>query len=272
MATPRSRRSAVVGALAAATVVVVLISSGSVVGGLRSTGRLIVAPFNWALNVVAHPVADLFAGAANYSDVLKQNKQLRAELGILRAQSAQNQALRQQLAQITATTHLPFVGNVVSVVAQVTENSPTNFSASFVVNQGNQDGVLVGMPVVGGGGLIGRVIATTSHTATVLLISDATSIVGCTWATGNTSALVYGRGVNDQLAVSAVQITHPLTPGTVFSTNGLQGGLFPPGIPVAKVRSITLTPGSSTYDLTLDPSADLTHLSYVDILLWEPST
>jgi rod shape-determining protein MreC len=106
----------------------------------------------------------------------------------------------------------------------------------------------------------------------VLLITDQTSTVGVTFANGGQPALVLGRGVNDPLAASAVQISSPLRPGAVFATDGLAGGLFPAGLPVATVRTITLTPGTSTYELTLRPASDLIHLSYVDVLLWEPAT
>ena len=272
MASSRSRRSALVGVLAAATVLSILIFNGGLVGGLRSAGRLIVAPFAWTINAVAHPVADLFAGAANYSDVLQQNEQLRAELGRARMNANEDRALQRELAQLTTTLNLSFVGTQAGVVAQVTSNSPTNFAATVTISRGSSDGVLEGMPVVGVGGLIGRIVSTSMHSATVRLITDQTSIVGVTWGAATTDALLFGRGVDDPLAVSAVQISKPITPGTVFSTDGLRGGQYPIGLPVATVKSITLTPGTSTYDLTLSPSADLQHLFYVEVLLWEPAT
>jgi cell shape-determining protein MreC len=43
------------------------------------------------------------------------------------------------------------------------------------------------------------------------------------------------------------------------------------GLPVAKVTAVTLTPGASTYNLSLQPAADLRHLSYLDVVLWEPA-
>jgi rod shape-determining protein MreC len=272
VANARSRRRALLAVLAAVILSVMLIVNGGVVQGLKATGRAIVSPFTWTINLVAHPVSHLFAGAVNYSDVLRQNEQLRAELGRERLMANEDSALRRQLAQISATEHLSYVGSLDSVVAQVTSNSPTNFSSSVTVNRGSDDGLLVGMPVVGNGGLIGRVVATTTESATVLLITDQTSIVGVSFGNGRHHALVLGHGVNDPLAASAVQITSPLSPGAIFATDGLEGGLFPPGIPVAKVRTITLTPGTSTYELTLSPAADLTHLSYVNVLIWEPAT
>jgi rod shape-determining protein MreC len=272
VASARSRRSAIIGGLVVVGVALLIVVSGSLVGGLKSAGRVVVAPFAWTINAVARPVANLFSGAVNYSDVVHQNQQLRAELGRAQMQVSEQQALRQQLAQLTNALHLPFVGNVPTLVAQVTTNSPTNFAATITISKGTGDGVLVGMPIVANGGLIGRVISVTNHSATVQLITDQDSVVGATFGTGHQDVLVFGRGVNNPLGVSAITLATALAPGTVFSTNGLQGGLFPPGIPVAKVATATLTPGAATWDLSLTPTADLAHLHYVDVMLWEPST
>jgi rod shape-determining protein MreC len=252
--------------------VVVLIASGSVVGGLRRAGRDVVSPFAWVLREAARPVADLVSGAVNYSSVVAQNHQLREELARLRLAAGENQALRRQLAEITAVDHLPFVGRLHGVIAQVTANSVTNFSSSFTIDEGRLDGVLVGMPVVGSGGLVGRVAATDDHSATVVAITDPTSSVGCTFGSGRIDVLVDGRGVNSPLAVNQVPLVQPLNVGVLLSTNGLEGGAFPPGLPVARVTTVTSSPGSSTYDLTVTPVADLHQLSYVEVLLWEPTS
>ena len=272
MASARPRRSALIITVALATIVVLLVVSGSLVSSMKTVGRVVVAPFAFSIDLVAKPVANLFAGAINYSDVVHQNQQLRAALGRAELQANESSALRRQLAEITAVEHLAFVGSIPSVIAQVTSNSPTNFAATITISKGTSDGVLAGMPIVANGGLVGIVIATSAHTSTVRLITDQTSIVGCTYATGTTNVLIYGRGVNDPLSVSSVTLASPIAPGTIFSTNGLQGGIYPPGLPVASVKTATLTPGSATWDLTLQPTANLTNLHYVDVMLWEPST
>ncbi len=250
----------------------ILVASGGVASGLRATGRAIVAPFSWTISLVARPFADLFAGAANYSDVLRQNEQLREELGLARRRAAEDGAIRRELAQLSAAAHLKFASTLSGVMAQVTSTSATNFAATITISKGSEDGVLTGMPVVSSAGLIGRITSESAHSATVTLITDPSSIVGCTWGHGATHTLVYGRGVGDDLAVSAVQVAHPIAPGFVFSTDALPGGLYPSGIPVAKVRTITLTPGTSTYDLSLTPLGDLRHPAFVDVLLWEPGS
>jgi rod shape-determining protein MreC len=83
---------------------------------------------------------------------------------------------------------------------------------------------------------------------------------------------VSGRGVNNGLGATAIPLTTSISPGTIMATDGLEGGLYPPGLPVAKVSKVTLTPGAATYNLVLRPTANLRFLSYLDVVLWEPST
>jgi rod shape-determining protein MreC len=268
----RPRRRAVAGAVVLALVITVLVASGGVFSGLKAGGRVITAPFAWVLDEIAHPIADVVGGVLNYSSVVAQNRQLREELALQSEQANEDSTLQNQIAQISATEHLPYVGGLSAVVAEVTVNSPTNFSATFTINKGRDSGVLSGMPVVGGGGLIGRVVATSDTSATVLLITDPTSIVGATFGRGRIDLLLSGHGVNNDLGVSNVAVSAPLAPGTLFVTNSLRGGIFPPGIPVARVQSVTYTPGSFTYNMSFTPTADLHNLYYVDVLQWEPST
>jgi len=84
--------------------------------------------------------------------------------------------------------------------------------------------------------------------------------------------VISGRGVNNGLGATAVPLSTAIKPGTVLSTDGLRGGTFPPGIPVASVSNVSLTPGAATYDLKLRPLADLRNMMYLDVVLWEPST
>jgi len=34
---------------------------------------------------------------------------------------------------------------------------------------------------------------------------------------------------------------------------------------------VTLTPGAATYNLTLKPAANLSQISYLDVVIWEPA-
>jgi rod shape-determining protein MreC len=252
--------------------VVVLYLTGGVLSGVRTAANVVVSPFSWSVNEVARPIGHFLAGAIDYSDVVAQNQRLRYELGRAQQQANEQWSFERQLEQISTQLHVPFIGSLPTVAAQVTALSPTNFAATVDISVGRDNGVLAGMPVVANGGLVGRVISTTPHGATVRLISDTNSSIGVTYGNGSSTLLISGRGVNNGLGATAIPLTTTISPGTVMATDGLEGGLYPPGLPVAKVSKVTLTPGAATYNLVLRPTANLRQLSYLDVVLWEPST
>ncbi len=272
MAGARQRRRLVTTVLTVAIVATGLYLSGSLVGGVRSAARTVVSPFSWAVAQVAQPVGHLFAGIINYSDVVAQNQKLQYALGVAEAQLAQNQAASTQLAQLSQLLHLPSSAGLSSVMAQVTEDSPTNFSATFTISKGDLDGVLTGMPVLANGGLVGRVVSTSAHSALVRLLTDPATVVNATFGNGSTDVLVSGEGINSPLASTQIPVSSPIALGQLISTSGLQGGLFPPGLPLARVSKLLVSPGASDYSIELTPVASFAHLTYVDVLQWEPST
>jgi rod shape-determining protein MreC len=253
-------------------IIVTIYVSGGVVAGAKSAAHAVVYPFSWAANFVARPVGHVFAGMIDYSDVESQNQHLRYLLGQETLRADENSLAAQQLSEIDKVLHLPFASSLGMVMAQVTVESPTNFSATVTIDKGQNDGVMDGMPVVADGGLAGRIIATTPHSSTVRLLTDTGSVVGATFANGATSVLVSGEGLNNPLNVSSIPVTSPISVGNLVSTDGLQGGLFPPGLPVGRVTKLLVNPGASTYSVSLAPTANLNTLAYVDVVLWEPST
>lgn len=253
-----------------ATFLVLYLTTG-VASGLRGGANIVITPFSWAVNTIARPIGHMLAGTINYSDVVAQNEKLRYQLGKAEERANDGWAYARQLQQLTTQLNLPFVGSLPTVAAQVTTLSPTNFSATVGISKGRDSGILVGMPVVANGGLVGRIVATTANGATVRLITDTASSVGVTFKSGKISLIVSGRGLNNGLGSTAVPLGTAVEPGTKLSTDGLNGGLYPAGLPVASVKTVTLTPGAATYNLTLQPAANLRHLSYLDVVIWEPT-
>jgi rod shape-determining protein MreC len=250
------------------TLLILYLTTG-VASGLRSGVNIVLTPFSWAVNTIAHPLGHMLAGTIDYSDVVAQNQKLRYQLAKANERANESWAFARELQQLTTGLNVPFVGALPTVAAQVTTNSPTNFSASVSISKGRDSGILVGMPVVANGGLVGQVISTSANGATVRLISDTKSLVGVTF--GATTLVVSGRGVNNGLGAASVPLNSGIHQGTRLSTDGLNGALFPAGLPVATVKTVSLTPGAATYNLTLQPAANLRHLSYLDVILWEPS-
>ena len=58
--------------------------------------------------------------------------------------------------------------------------------------------------------------------------------------------------------------------GEVVVTSGLQQSIFPPSIPVGRVKSASAKPGALQQDVRVDPVVDLRRLQFVRVLRWQP--
>ncbi len=271
----RPRTTLLLLVLAAVTVITLDARGGLhvVTSGVRSVASDAFAPVRSGVNAVVEPIGSFLAGSVHYGAVREQNQKLQAEIGQLRMDNAEAADQAQAYQQLFALLHLPFVPNLQTVPAQVTDFGTSDFAATIDIDVGRADGVQLDMPVVGSGGLVGLVVEVSHHTATVRLITDGQSAVGVRYGPAPGSlAVLDGAGAGKPLSADLVPNNTPLTNGEVFTTSGLQGALFPPGIPVAKVVSSHTGTTASQESVSLEPLADLTHLRYVSVVLWGPAS
>jgi rod shape-determining protein MreC len=239
-------------------------------GSLRSLVTGIVDPAREGLDSLARPVVNAYKGIVEYPRVASEVARLKDQLEKAKRQELENQGALLALAQLSRLENLPWVNTLPSLPAQVIGITPSNLQLSFEINRGSASGVQIGNPVIGGAGLAGRVIQVTSDTATVLMITDPSSVVGVRIAkTGQVGALT-GEGSGVPLSVGLVTPGTPLRKGAILITSGLQGELFPPGIPAAKVVSVSNPSGDLQESIRAVPLVNYQSLQYVSVLKWVP--
>lgn len=240
---------------------------------LKSAASDAFSPVQRGVDAVTRPIGGFLAGAFNGGELQTENAKLRAEVGQYQRRALAEQATQNALRAQEALDHLPWTQNIPTVAAQVIALNSSNFDATVELDAGTTSGVDLGMPVVGGAGLVGTVIATSSTTCTVQLITDPSSKVGVTFgsSSGN-QALVAGEGIGRSLTVSDIIPGTVLHKGEVFTTSGVPNLAFPPLIPVARVSRFSSTPTATEELVTAAPVVDLARLSYVDVLQWQPSS
>ncbi len=230
------------------------------------------APVQSVVDDAARPIGSFLSGSVHGAALEQQNARMRNEIGLLQRQALERQNEVNTLRALEQLDKLPWAGGIGKVTAEVVALNPSNFAATVQLDVGTSSGVDVGMPVVGGAGLVGQVIESWSTGCTVRLITDTLSSVGVRYGHPGNYALVDGEGVARALQVQYIAPGNVLHKGEILTTSGLQDALFPSGLPVATVTSFSSTPSSQQQAVTAEPVADLTSLQYVDVLEWEPAT
>ncbi len=272
--TRRTRRPRLtIGLLVLASITIITLDyrgdTHGAISGLKSAASAAFSPVQHGVDAVTHPVGSFLAGAVNGGQLEEENAKLRAEVGALQRQTLAEQATQNALKTIDRLNHLTWTQGIPTVAAQVIDLNPSNFAATVELNVGTANGVDLGMPVVGGAGLVGQVIATSSTTSTVQLITDVRSQVGVRYGPDSADvALAQGNGIGKSLTLGDVPPGAALHKGEILTTSGLQTAAYPQLIPVARVTSVSSTPSSTQESVTAVPLADLAQLDYVEVLQW----
>jgi rod shape-determining protein MreC len=263
--------------LLASVIIITLDARGGfhrIASGVKSVAADAFSPVRSGVNDIVEPIGSFLAGSVHYGAVRQQNQKLQQELNQLREQQASQADVGQAMQQLSALFSLPFIQNLQTVPAEVTNFGTSNFAATIDISVGRDQGVQLDMPVVAAGGLVGQVVQANHNTATVRLVTDGQSSVGVRYGTGDQASLAVltGQGWGKPLEADLVPNDKRLAPGAVFTTSGLDDASYPGGIPVATVSSSQTGTTSSEQSVILQPVVDLTHLRYVAVVLWGPSS
>ena len=272
---PRGSRSRLtVLVLAAVTLLVIGQRDLPVVRQVREGAATVLSPFEGIAETASRPVRDVWDGVSKYNDVddlEAENRELTERIAELEANQATETDTRRQLEELTATLNLPWVGDIPTVTAKVTSGPRSNFAHAAEVNKGSSDGVKVGMPVVTGGGLVGRVSQVSKKHSTIELLTDPEFQVGVRLADTGELGTARGQGRDEPLVVdSGIEPGTEVPADSALVTSGVDRSAYPDAIPVAKVTDTREGSGGLSLDLIAEPLVDVDRLTFVDILLWEP--
>ena len=143
----------------------------------------------------------------------------------------------------------------------IDKNSP--FLRSVVLNKGSKNNIKLGMAVLDGEYLIGKVVEVNFFTSRVLLLSDINSKIPVSVSPNDVQAIMSGDGKQNA--------TLQYTQGTDLKNNNEDmmvttsgaGGLFKSGILIGKINA---TENTELNDLNVDVFKDFTQLKYVKVI------
>lgn len=202
-------------------------------------------------------------------DVSEENDRLKEELD--RAKALTNLTLeeRSELARLRTLLRLEALTTNPAFGAHVIAKrfGPQAVLKTFTVDKGYVDGALVGTPVVTQAGVVGRILRTAPHAATVLMLTDASFKITVIGQDSRTPGVLGGSASGDTLNVAYVPQNLPMQVGEVLITAGVDG-LFPKGVPVGVVTEVALGNEILFQQVKAKPCVDLRRLE--EVLLLKP--
>ena len=123
-----------------------------------------------------------------------------------------------------------YIVNSNELVAKVLIDKKSPFLRSIIVNKGSKDNIQLGMAVLDGSYLIGKIVEVNYSTSRALLISDLNSKIPVTIEPGNIQSILSGTG-NENGKIEYLESEILIEDNSIVYTSG-SGALFKAGIPV----------------------------------------
>lgn len=151
--------------------------------------------------------------------------------------------------------------------ATIIERNTSYWMESMIINKGKEDGVDIGMAVVVGEGLIGKVTNITSDTAVIKLITstDNNNKVSVKIKYKETYLYKILELDNNNLVIKGIDNSINLEEGALVLTSGLSD-IYPSGVIVGKVSSIENDKYGTGKKLIISSEVDFNNLRFVSVL------
>ncbi|TKC83610.1 rod shape-determining protein MreC [Trinickia terrae] len=184
---------------------------------------------------------DVFMGAADLAvtsaTLRTENQKLTARNLQLSTQANQTATLEAENAHLRALLDLTQQMTTKSTPAEIQYDTADPFTQKVVIGVGSHQDVQNGSPVVNENGVVGQVTRVFPMQSEVTLLTDKDQAVPVQVVRTGLRSVIYGTPKGDALEMRFVPISADVLAGDELVTSGLDG-VYPPGLPVAKVARV----------------------------------
>ncbi|MGE0494945.1 MAG: rod shape-determining protein MreC [Vulcanimicrobiota bacterium] len=166
-----------------------------------------------------------------FPQLAEENRQLRQELGRLRAENASLLSQREENERLRALAGLKTPHFSGRVVARICARQPASWQREVMIDKGLADGVQVGWVALTEAGLVGSVIEVEPGAARLRLVTASEHAVPVKLAAQGQTGVLYGEGHYCRLRFVNLE---QIEPGQAVVTSG-QGRFFPGGVLVGRL-------------------------------------
>jgi len=271
----RSRSGLWLAGFTIASLLMLLTSQTDQAMSLQQAGARALEPLRASVSGLGQGLAGLFGAIGEIDRLRTENDDLRNQLAGAQqriAQLAEDAAENVELRQLLGLTKSLDM-NLLPVL--IIARDPSNLSWEVGIDAGRNQGVKVGMPVVGSasgaGALAGSVVSVGSDSAQVRFVVDTRSSVVGLDQQSRALGEIQGQ-LGGQLVFVKVPITEKLRPGDTVISAGLTlangpASAYPKGLLIGTIQAVQPDVNALTQTAFVHPALDLMRVERLMVVL-----
>ena len=250
-------------------IILVILSNAKLrnVSFLNNAANIIVIPIQNGYTYLKNKIAKNNSFFTNIEELSSENEKLKEEnnelgqkLRELEIIKSENQTLKEYLALTDKYT------SYTTVPAYIINKDTSNYSSTFIINAGSNDGIKENMTVIADKGLVGHVISVTEKTSKIQTLIDPSSSVSVVFSSSGDSAVCKGALKNGTLKATYISTETTILENDTIETSGM-GGIYPKGIMVGTVTKIENTKNIIDRNAIVKPAVNFDKLETVLVII-----
>ena len=191
-------------------------------------------------------VQDHFTYYDEYLKLKKENIELKSSIENTSFITSENERLKKIIDDYIIASD--------EIIAKVLIDKQSPFLRSMIINKGSKNDIKLGMAVLDGEFLVGKVVEVNYTTSRVLLLSDLNSKIPVTIEPEGYQSILSGTGKNNGIIQYSKEEIFLKEGSSVFTSGS--GALFKSGIPIGKI----------TNKINVDYFSDFSQLKFVKVI------
>ena len=238
----------------------------------------LVQPIRLAIGTVLYPVqwlalkpVQLVVGGGRYLEDLQtaqgNEAEARKALALQSERASQADTLAQENARLRSLLELRQVTQTPGRAAEVLYDAADPYTRKLVIDQGLMNGIAAGSPVIDEHGVLGQVTQVQPFSSEITLVIDRDLAIPVQNVRTGARSVAFGDASahGGGLELRFMQANSDVQEGDVLTTSGVDG-VYPPGLPVARIDRIERRADSAFARIHCEPLAKVTAARYVLVL------
>ena len=196
---------------------------------LSITLNEIVYRSSFIISVPEKKIKDFSNKIKDHYNIYNDYLLVKEKIKILESKKYETQFLEEENKRLKKTIN-EYIYNSEELVAKVLIDKNSPILKSIIVNKGSKDNIKLGMAVLDGTYLVGKIVEVNYSTARALLVSDLNSKIPVGIEPGNIQSILSGTGKQNG-KIEYLETDIIIQDKSIVYTSG-SGGLFKPGIPI----------------------------------------